>query len=884
MIGALLLGALLRLVALDRVPPGLSHDEAYNGITALEVWLLGRRDIFFDIYNGIEPLIVYWEAVYFQLFGITPLAMRLVNVTAGMLTIPLTYALARRLVKDSPDESPVPLLAALGVSLSFWAVFVSRLTLRAVTLPLLELPALYCLWRGLTAGESTFLTCHSEERSDEESLKRSAAQPEPQGFSPALALRASASASVAPLRSAQNDMYGRSANLPRCVLRPRRSNWPAPLYFVLGGALLGAAMYTYLSSRFLPLVPLLLFGYWLLRGQMRRAHWLGLALFFGAWALVFAPLGLYYLQHLDIFTRRADQVLTLPPALAGNPLPLITSTLRTLGMFSLVGADTSRYGLAGRPLFDPLGAIFFHVGLIASLVRLRRPARQAAPYAFLLIWWLVMLAPAFITGEAPHFLRTIGALPPTYIFWALGIATAGRWLASLLSVLTDASKVRRADLTGFSKPVRSYRRWAMPALAAYLAAAGALTVYDYFGRWASDAEARTIYGAEFTEVAQYLQTAKPKGPIVLSAAYYRDWDRFRLDLQMHHNPPFVVWFNGPQTFLLPPPGSSMNPAYIFTRSAPPDARWLDFLQLEAQGTDMAVYRLKAGARVKLDVPLNATVYDAPGGAPTAQLLGYRLDGQAQAGETLRLLLHWQPLRDVPGDPDYAFFVHLRDRRGTSWAQADANGYAVVDWQPGVQVLQWFDLRLSPDLPLLDYTLVAGLEDRGAGRPLPVALGAAKEATETAVELQTVTPAIAAGPPPDSFGVPNRSAIDAGGIFTLRGHSLSARFVPPGGSTQVSLFWQAGTAPGADYSLALWLNSPAGERIDLGQRQPLEGDYPTSRWAAGQWVRDRFRLTLPTGLPSGVYRLFAGWRDPSGQWVATGDGPGIPLGTIFITTE
>src|SRR5512136_36316 len=179
MVGALLLGALLRLVALDRVPPGLSHDEAYNGVTALEVWLLGRRDIFFDIYNGIEPLIVYWEAVYFQLFGITPLAMRLVNVTAGMLTIPLTYALARRLVKEDPAESPnlsgwLPLLAALGVSLSFWAVFVSRLTLRAVTLPLLELPALYCLWRGLTAevpnATTALLTCHSERNEVERHL------------------------------------------------------------------------------------------------------------------------------------------------------------------------------------------------------------------------------------------------------------------------------------------------------------------------------------------------------------------------------------------------------------------------------------------------------------------------------------------------------------------------------------------------------------------------------------------------------------------------------------------------------------------------------------------------------------------------------------------
>nr|MBC8255409.1 glycosyltransferase family 39 protein [Ardenticatenia bacterium] len=263
MAGVLLLGAALRLFALDQVPPGLSHDEAYIGVTALEVWLLGRRDIFFQIYNGIEPLIVYWQAIYLRLFGITPVAMRLVNVTAGLLTIALTYAITHRLLVTS--EQPLArwgaTLAALGVSLSFWAIFVSRLALRSVTLPLLEIPALYCLWRGLIADSR---------------------------ISPG-----------------------------------RRWAW-----YALGGAWLGAAMYTYLSSRFLPFVPLIFFGYWLLRGQVRRQHWLGMGLLLGTWALVFAPLGLFYWQHLDVFGQRASQVLNLPVALAGDPRPLITSILR----------------------------------------------------------------------------------------------------------------------------------------------------------------------------------------------------------------------------------------------------------------------------------------------------------------------------------------------------------------------------------------------------------------------------------------------------------------------------------------------------------------------------------------------------------------------------
>ena len=811
----LLVGAALRLIDLDRIPPGLSHDEAYNGITALEVWLLGRREVFFEIYNGIEPLIVYWQALYLRLFGITPVAMRLVNVTAGMLTIALTYALTQRMLahRGPRQARQVALLAALGISLSFWAVFVSRLALRAVTLPLLQLPAWYFLWLGLIEGQPQVGT----------------------GLPSANTMGISAQPS--------------HLGLPRRLV-----------YFAIGGACLGAAMYTYLSSRFLPFIPLLFFTYWLLRGQVGRDEWLGIAVYSASWALVFAPLGLYYLNHADIFARRADQVLNLPLALAGDPRPLLGDTLRTLGMFGIVGADTSRYGLAGRPLFEPVGAVLLCAGLAVSVTQLRRPARLAAPYAFLLIWWVMMLVPGFITGESPHFLRTIGAMVPAYIFWALGIVSLAKWLALRV-------------------PPRAH--WIAPAaLVVYLVAVGWLTVRDYFVRWASDAEARSIYGAEFTEVAHYLGTVSSSGPVALSAAFYRDWDRFRLDLQMRHTPPLIVWFDGRQTLLLPPPASGLQPLYIFTRSAPPHPYWLDVLRLEMQGADMSVYRLELGADPADVAPLepiesNASVHaTAEPPAGLIQLLGYRLEGEVQAGETLRLLLHWQPLRDVPGDPDYAFYIHLRDRKGYTWSQADANGYAVVDWQPGVQVLQWLELPLPPDLPPLRYTLVAGLEDRANGQPI----GAP-------VLLQSVTPSIAVMPVlPTEFPVPNPSEVTSGQIFTLRGHSVDPRFLRAGNSTHVTLYWQAENKPGTDYELELWLIDERGERTELGSRQPLDGDYPTSLWQAGQWVRDHFDLTLPPDLPSGLYHLFVGWRDFSGVQSTTGGKGEIPLGEIFIADQ
>ena len=807
-------GAFLRLAWLEQIPPGLSHDEAYNGVTAIEVLLHGRREIFFDIYNGIEPLIIYWEALYFHLFGIAPYVMRLVNVTAGLLTVALTYTLTRGLFarQQSLTGEMTALLAAWGVSSAFWAVFISRLTLRAVTLPLMALLSFYFLWRGLTAASTRGI---------------------------------------------------------------RQMAW-----FALGGFWLGIGMYTYLSSRFLPLVPLAFFVYWVVCGRVTRRQLYGMALYMLIWALVFAPLAHFYLTHPDIFTRRSDQVLNLPYVFAGDVQPLLRSVLRTLGMFGVIGPDSSRYGLAGRPVLDPLGAIWFVVGLVTAAVRSRYRDHHGAPYALLLIWWLVMLLPDFITSESPHYLRTVGALPPTFVFWALGLVTFGRWL---LQHIENRRSRRLPDMSA-PKPQPGHRlSWALATgMGLYLLFHTVATGYDYFVRWASDAEARSIYGAEFREVAHYLRTTQLPGPVALSAAHFRDWDRFRLDLHMRHHPPFVVWFHGPQTMLFPPAGVE-GATYIFTRGAPPHPRWLEYLRLEKRGQDIEVYRLQARDIPTLEHSVHATfMEDHLLGAtvppqPIAALWGYELSGDARAGETLYVLLGWETLMDVPGNPDYAFFAHLVDRRGFVWSQADTIGYDVVDWQPGVRALQWLELALPPDLPPLEYTLQVGLQERSTSRTLFL-----KGTTERpAFVLQTIhTERATAAPVLEKFRIPNACHVDFGGIFTLRGYSVSKRILQAGATTHVSLFWEVARTPAERYRLETWLVAEDGEPIMLMGEEPLEGDYPTDAWQAGQWVRDRFDLTIPANLPSGPYALYVGWRDPSGDWLSD-PSPNANLGQLLV---
>jgi 4-amino-4-deoxy-L-arabinose transferase-like glycosyltransferase len=138
-----LLAAAFRFWALDRLPPGLYRDEAYEGLDALGV-LGGKTPIFFTANNGREPLFVYLISPFIGLFGRSPWALRLLPAVAGTLLIPAAYAMGRELFGRFEG-----LLTAALVTCSVWALNLSRLALRASVLPLLIALALACLGRGL---------------------------------------------------------------------------------------------------------------------------------------------------------------------------------------------------------------------------------------------------------------------------------------------------------------------------------------------------------------------------------------------------------------------------------------------------------------------------------------------------------------------------------------------------------------------------------------------------------------------------------------------------------------------------------------------------------------------------------------------------------------
>jgi len=90
--------------------------------------------------------------------------------------------------------------------------------------------------------------------------------------------------------------------------------------------------------------------------------------------------------------------------------------------------------------------------------------------------------------------------------------------------------------------------------------------------------------------------------------------------------------------------------------------------------------------------------------------------------------------------------------------------------------------------------------------------------------------------------------------------------------RLTVYWQAERAVDEDYAVAVHLlahDPPRGPADILQQadsRHPVGGWYPTSRWGAGEIVRDDYVMPVPPGAEPVALRLGMYLVDPQGQFV------------------
>jgi len=134
--------------------------------------------------------------------------------------------------------------------------------------------------------------------------------------------------------------------------------------------------------------------------------------------------------------------------------------------------------------------------------------------------------------------------------------------------------------------------------------------------------------------------------------------------------------------------------------------------------------------------------------------------------------------------------------------------------------------------------------------------------------------IGAAPPLSLSDVPPGQPVDLGDGIRL----LAYRIRPMDGSLHVTLYWQATQTPSQNYSVFVHLSektqvdAPGSLIAQSDSQNPVYGWYPTTKWSAGEIVREDYRVDVPPDktlrlFPAGNLELTAGMytRDASGAF-------------------
>jgi 4-amino-4-deoxy-L-arabinose transferase-like glycosyltransferase len=634
----------LRVWQLDAAPPGWRDDELIEALVISQKALAGDIQVYYPDASGHEALYHLLAAVMLALFGPNVLGIRLLSAIMGTLTIPLTYVLARRLF-----GSRVALLAAALLVVSFWSLMYSRFGIRHINTPLLMLPAFIAFLKGMEIHH----------RQPYESRTGAA-----------------------------------------------RRSWQ---HFALAGFFMGLGFYTYFAARGIPLILLAFCAYvWLLDRQRIRDRWRGVVLMFGLAFLLALPLIFTLQQQPEAEARVTEVGKPLMDALQGDFEMVRVYTIRTLNMFHSDGDDEWLYNIPYRPLFGPLVAAFFWLGValalwyaltaVARYLRALSPAMQPARFlaqqpvrtlsstpadtlhrlthssVFLLLWWFAGISPGFLSIPAGSLSHTILAQPAIYILVGL----------PLLLVMGEGQGARGRG------QVKRMVALLLAVLVVGLVAQRDLR--DYFEVWPERGMVRFLYRADIQDVAGYLNERAELTDFAIAGLLAGPWDRLALEIDLDRNTATRPRWYHPERVL------PLQPDLVF--AGYPVAGPYDELLQPVSDTVVPggynLFRVNAGFAAGAEpvcfsneLCLLASGHDAGRG---------RLELLWQVREALKLppmpLISNPPPPGVDASPRLHVFVHWLDANGQFVAADDGLWIDSQTLHPGDRFLQLHHLAAT----------------------------------------------------------------------------------------------------------------------------------------------------------------------------------------------
>jgi len=269
-----------------------------------------------------------------------------------------------------------------------------------------------------------------------------------------------------------------------------------------------------------------------------------------------------------------------------------------------------------------------------------------------------------------------------------------------------------------------------------------------------------------------------------------------------------------------------------------------------------------------------------------QLVGVEVPpGQSVApgGDPVEFVLYW--MVSQPTDRDLLSAVNILGRNNQTVGRVNrypAGGMVPTSmWETG-QI--WRDVyRLFPSA---DAVGPAQLKIRAAiYDPIQKSDLTAYGPDEMPIDLLLVGEARLEGDRKELSATNELDVTLADGI-RLQGYDLNPDNPRPGDSLELTLLWQATATPSQDYTVFIHLIDSTGNQVAGADAPPVNGDYPTTFWLAGERILDKHSLLLPANLTSGKYSLAVGMYNPiTGARVPLVDGTGdtIQLALVVNTS-
>ena len=634
----LLLAALARFPALDRVPPGWRDDELIEIGMDTRIQQ-GWRPLYIREAEGHEPLYHYLHAGTLALFGHNTCGYRWLPAAFGMLSTALLVALAWRLFSFN-----IAALTGALYGVGLWPVLYSRFGVRHIGVMPFILLALYAL---------------------------------------------------AQISNAKNQISKWKLALLRFDIGYLK-------FSLLAGTAIGLGLYVYYAAWVMPAVVVALAAYLLVFDRQRfRQAWPGLALALVVAGVIFWPLG-WELAHGPRVTRIEVTGAPLRALFNGDPLPVIQTTLGTLGMFTFAGDPEWLYNLSGLPVFDWITGALFYLGLGICLLRLRD-----ARYGFVLVWLALGLAPAFISIPPASFSHTIAAQGAVYLMPAIGMV----------------------ELSNIQYPISIFKRriphlkldigyWVFIVFVAWTAF---YTVRFYFGQWPNEWWTRFLYHADTHDLARWLDVQCEGGDIAISTASNElelEPRALLFDLKRRDVTPR---FFDPEWALVFPQGGGQR---IALTSYPPMNPLLESAfqsTLIAERYNPAAQQLVF--RVYRDTAARGSRRVAPGDAPrvgSLTLVSHTVAVAPPPGGEGILLTTWRV--DGPLSDPLKLFVHLLNANGQVIGNGDRLDVLTSSLRSGDVFIQINRLPRPADATCAPCRIELGLYNPVTNERLPASTG------------------------------------------------------------------------------------------------------------------------------------------------------------------